>query len=450
MRILILNGSPKGKNSVTLYTALYLEKLHPEHQFEVLHVGQRIKSLEKDFSDAHRALREAELLLFVYPVYTFLAPYQLHRFIELMKTDGVDVSGKFASQITTSKHFYDVTAHAYIKENCLDMGLYYVEGLSADMEDLLEEKGRKQARDYFLQTLFFIENGMYEKPKRKTERQSRSYKRQLAVTEKTGNYTVALVTACEEDDENLRNMIDDFSAACKGTVKCVNIRNFPFAGGCLGCMACAADGKCVYHDGFEDLLRNEIQSCDAIVYAFKIENHYAHSCFKNYDDRQFCNGHRTVTEGTPVGYILSGAYSEERNLQMLLQSRSEVGGNFLAGIATDEEEPAIAIENLTKTIDCAIKNGWSRPKNFYGVGGTKIFRDLIYTMRGFMKADHKFYKAHGVYDFPQKQKKKALLMQFAGAMLSLPSAQKKMKGKMGEFMIAPYQKVLENAADTKR
>ena len=52
MRILVLNGSPKGKYSVTLQTVNYLQLLRPEHQFEILHVGQKIKSLEKDFSTA--------------------------------------------------------------------------------------------------------------------------------------------------------------------------------------------------------------------------------------------------------------------------------------------------------------------------------------------------------------------------------------------------------------
>ena len=50
MHILILNGSPKGQYSVTLQTINYLERLHPQHTFEVLHVGQRIKALEKDFA----------------------------------------------------------------------------------------------------------------------------------------------------------------------------------------------------------------------------------------------------------------------------------------------------------------------------------------------------------------------------------------------------------------
>ena len=44
-----------------------------------------------------------------------------------------------------------------------------------------------------------------------------------------------------------------------------------------------------------------------------------------------------------------------------------------------------------------------------------------------MKADHKFYKAHGIYDFPQKEKKRILQMKLVGAMLAVPSVQKKMK-----------------------
>ena len=60
MHILVLNGSPKGKYSVTLQTILYLQKLHPEHAFEIMNVGQSIKSLEKDFAPAQAALKKAE------------------------------------------------------------------------------------------------------------------------------------------------------------------------------------------------------------------------------------------------------------------------------------------------------------------------------------------------------------------------------------------------------
>ena len=164
MNILVLNASPKGQNSTTIHTALYIQALHPEHDFTFLPVGQRIKQFEKDFAPVREALQKAELILFCYPVYTFIAPYQLHRLIELIKADGVDLTGKFASQITTSKHFYDVTAHRYVEENCLDLGMKVVRGLSADMEDLLTEQGQKQASDFFDHLLFSCEHGVFVPP----------------------------------------------------------------------------------------------------------------------------------------------------------------------------------------------------------------------------------------------------------------------------------------------
>ena len=60
MKILVLNASPKGKNSTTVHTALYLQGLHPEHTFTVLPVGQRIKHYEKEFGPLRSALEQAE------------------------------------------------------------------------------------------------------------------------------------------------------------------------------------------------------------------------------------------------------------------------------------------------------------------------------------------------------------------------------------------------------
>jgi len=150
MTVLILNGSPKGKNSITLQTVNYLAALYPKINFEILHVGQRIRKYEKDFTEAADALLRADLVMFTYPVYTFIAPYQLHRFIELIKESGISLAGKFATQLTTSKHFYDVTAHRYVQDNCSDLGMKYIRGLSADMDDLTGVKGQKEAKAYIM------------------------------------------------------------------------------------------------------------------------------------------------------------------------------------------------------------------------------------------------------------------------------------------------------------
>lgn len=450
VNILVLNASPKGDQSTTVHTARYLQALHPEHTFTFVPVGQRIRSYEKNFAPLRAALEQAELLLFCYPVYTFIAPYQLHRLMELIKADGVDLTGKFASQITTSKHFYDVTAHRYVEENCFDLGLRVVRGLSADMDDLLTEQGQREARDFFDQLLFSCAHGWFATPPVKApQREKTVYQPVLSTVPKSREKDVVIVTNYAPDDANLQNMIADFQAALPYESRVVNLREFPFSGGCLGCFCCAVEGKCVHKDGFDTFLRIQIQCADAFVYAFTIADHYTHSSFKCFDDRQFCNGHRTVTHGTPIAYLISGDYRYESNLRMILEGRSEVGGNYLCGVATDEQDTAADIQTLADSLVFALARKLSRPANFYGVGGMKIFRDLIYLMQGLMKADHKFYKAHGIYDFPQKQRKRILQMKLVGAMLSLPSMQRKMRSQMNRYIVAPYEKVIQQAQEKR-
>ena len=444
MHILILNGSPKGEYSITLQTMRYLEILHPEHTFEVLHAGQRIRILENDFASARASLEKADLLIFSYPVYTFIVPYQLQRFIELIKESGVDVSGKAATQISTSKHFYDVTAHRYIQDNCGDLGLNYIRGLSADMEDLTSLKGQQEAEAFFQHVCWSIQHGYYE-PKASVKTKAEPVP--VTVPQMTGNKTgdVVIITDCAPDNTQLQNMIARFQAVMPHKTRVVNILEYPFQGGCLGCFNCAISGKCIYKDGFDDYLRNEIQTAQSIVYAFTVKDHSMGARFKLYDDRNFCNGHRTVTIGMPVGYLVSGNYSAEPNLQMVVEARAQVGSNFMAGVATDEQNPDAEIDRLAANLEYALEHSYVPPQNFYGIGGMKIFRDLIWLMQGMMRADHKFYKEHGQYDFPQKKWPDMLKMYLVGELLANPKLKAKAGSKMNEGMIAPYKKVLDKA-----
>ena len=444
MKILIVNGSPKGKYSVTLQTLNYLALKNPEHEFSVIHAGQQIKKIQRDFSASKKALEEADLIVFSYPVYTFIAPCQLHYFIELMKENNVNVADKFTTQITTSKHFWDITAHRYIEDNCQDMGMKVIKGLSADMDDLTTEKGQKDALEFFRYILWSVENDRYEPIIPATEAKPLS---EITVPEATAKSKgdVVIVADLNEGDTQLSAMIERFKAVMPMNTRVVNIAEYPFKGGCLGCFNCAVDGTCVYKDGFDAFLRNEIQAADAIVYAFTIKDHSLGARFKMYDDRQFCNGHRTVTMGMPVAYLISGEYSKEMNLRMILEGRAEVGGNFLAGIASDELDADKSIDRMADMLTYALKNKYVQPANFYGVGGMKIFRDLIYTMQGMMKADHKFYKSHGQYDFPQKHKGRLIAMYLVGALLSSEKIKSKMGNKMTEGMLMPYKKVMDNA-----
>ena len=294
MNILVLNGSPKGEYSITLQTMRFLELLYPENTFEVLHIGQKIRSIEKDFTEAKLAIEKADVLLFSYPVYTFIAPYQLHRFVELMKEHHIDVTGKIATQITTSKHFYDVTAHRYVQDNCQEMGMNYIRGLSADMEDLPTEKGQAEAKKFWEHFLWCVEKGIYEpcylknttpihKPVTVPVASDKPEDNTNAIVSKTPG-DVVIVADTTPENTQLNAMIARFQNKLGVKSRIVNIQDYPFKGGCIGCFNCAVDGTCIYQDGFDSFLRDNIQKADAIIYAFSIKDHCMGSRFKMYDN----------------------------------------------------------------------------------------------------------------------------------------------------------------------
>ncbi len=450
MKITVINGSPAGKNSITLQTVLYIQALFPSCEFETIEPGVRIRAYEKDFSACRKALESADLLLFAYPVYTFLVPSQLHRFLELIKENELDLSGKYATQITTSKHFYDVTAHQFIRDNCDDLGLKYIRGLTADMDDLLKEKGQTEAFEFFRHVIWSCRNDIYEPPyypagyHKNTPETKTVTIPEADSARKRGGLTVIVTDT--DADSRLMDMIRRFQAVLPMNSRVVNLRDFRFDGGCLGCFHCAADGTCIYKDGFDEYLRTNIQTADAIVYAYTLKDHSMGSRFKMYDDRQFCNGHRTVTMGKPIGWIVSGKLSMEPNMSLMMEARSQAGGNFQAGIASDEKDPDREIDRLAAVIGYAAEHKYTQPQNFYGVGGLKIFRDLIWQMQGLMKEDHRFYKEHGFYDFPQKKKGTMLGMYAVGAMMTNKKLSKKLNGKMTEGMVLPYRKVIEKVS----
>lgn len=452
MKIGVLSGSPKNKNSVTLQSILYLQKHNTNDEFLITHVGHQEKRFEDSnvLSELIEQLSGCDVILFCYPVYTFLAPSQLHRFIELLKSHpkAKELSGKLVSQITTSKHFYDNTAHKFIEENCFDLGLKVIPGLAADMDDLLTKQGRKQLCDFYKRLKFSISNDIYNKPSvKKGDTVKVNYKSALEPTLKAEGKRAVIVSDCSQSDNTLRSMIKAFKSALPYPVDEFNLTEFSFSGGCLGCFKCAASGNCIYKDGFEDVLRDDILSADAIIYAGKIKGHSMGFLMKRFHDRQFCNGHRVLTNGKAVGYILDGKLSNERNMKDVMEARSDVGGMVLCGAAVSESADKQAIDDeinkLAKSVAFVLDEEIATPQSYLGVGGMKVFRDLIFTMQGFMKADHKHYKKHGAYDFPYKKMGFILKMKLIGFLMRSKFAGKQVSSRMNSEMLKPYKKAIE-------
>ena len=104
MNIIVLNGSPKGDNSVTLQYVNYLAKLHPQHTFQALHVAQRLRRIEQEpaaFSEVIEQVRQADAVIWSFPLYYMLVHGHYKRFIELIFERGAQdaFAGKYATAI---------------------------------------------------------------------------------------------------------------------------------------------------------------------------------------------------------------------------------------------------------------------------------------------------------------------------------------------------------------
>ena len=78
------------------------------------------------------------------------------------------------------------------------------------------------------------------------------------------------------------------------------------------------------------------------------------------------------------------------------------------------------------------------------MGGMKVFRDDIWgRLRFVFQADHKFYKKHGMYDFPQKYFKTRIRNGIMMLLTKIPSFKKEFIKRLKKEMIKSHQKILE-------
>lgn len=91
MKIIVLNGSPKGDISITMQYVHFIQNKFPQHELKILNISQRIKTIERDdnaFWEIIDAVSSANGVLWAFPLYYLLVPSNYKRFIELIWARG--------------------------------------------------------------------------------------------------------------------------------------------------------------------------------------------------------------------------------------------------------------------------------------------------------------------------------------------------------------------------
>jgi len=458
MKITVLNGSPKGDLSATMQYVHFIQKKFPQHDLKIFNIAQQIKKIEKDekaFQEIIDEVKSSQAVLWAFPLYVFLVSSQYKRFIELISEKGVKEAfqNRYTAVLTTSIHFFDHTAHNYMHAICDDLDMKYVGAFSADMYDLLKEKEREKLILFAGNFLEAIENRMLTSKSfgplthRKFDYIPGNSEKKIDDKGKK----IVILTDSEGDQTSLARMIDRFKRSFSDPVEMINLYNLDIKGGCLGCIRCGHENICIYQDkdGFVEFYNSKLKTADVLIFAGTIKDRYLSSKWKQFFDRGFFNTHTPSLIGKQIGFIISGPLSQILNLRQILEAYTEWQQANLVDVITDEHGDSAEIDALLQSFAERLiqlaGEGYIKPSTFLGVGAMKIFRDDVWGRLRFpFQADHRFYKKHGIYDFPQKDYKARITNRILILLTKIPSMKKEIyTNRIKAEMIKPFQKILE-------
>ena len=460
MKITVLNGSPKGDQSVTMQYVQFIQKKFPQHKLNILNVAQKIKKLEKNeqaFQEIIDEVNASDGVLWAFPLYTFLVHSDYKRFIELVwERNQQDVfADKYAAALSTSIHFYDHTAHNYIHAICDDLDMRYVDYYSAAMRDLMKESRRKELTLFAENFFNAIENQVpvlkqYDPIKHDS----------FTYTPETGGHLVStngqrvlIITDAESEETNEWKMVERLKSSFAHPVEVMNLHDLDMKGGCLGCIQCGYDNTCFWQgkDGYIDFYNQKVKTADILIFAGTITDRYLSSRWKTFFDRRFFNTHSPTLLGKQFSFLISGPLNQIPNLRQILEGFVELQHSNLVGIVTDECGNSTALDaHISLLADRSVlfaEHHYVKPQTFLGVGAMKVFRDEIWgSMRFVFQADHKYYKEHGFYDFPQRDYKIRFLNILGSFIMRISKFRERFyKKEMKPGMIRRLHRVVEQA-----
>jgi multimeric flavodoxin WrbA len=456
MKIVVLNGSPKGQISVTMQYVHFLQQKFPDTEFKIFDIALKIKKLESEkkyFQEVIREISTADAVLWAFPLYFLLVCSQYKRFIELIfeRNETSAFCGKPAASLSTSINFFDHAAHNYINAICDDLEMKYFGPYSAEMSDLHKFRERQRLQTFGELFIKAIKEGIPAiKNYKPLAAQGTVYEPAALIPLETNGKKVLIVVDDMSKSPNIRKMVENLQKTFSPAAELVQLKDIDIKGGCLGCMQCGIDNVCVYEgkDEFIDFFNQKIKTADILFFAGSIHDRYLSSLWKCLFDRSFFNGHIPALRDKQIGFVISGPFNQIYNLREIFAAYVGMQDSNLVGFVSDDmgnsAEINTALQCIASTAVMYSKLAYIKPKMFYQVAGAKLFRDAVWSrLRVVFQADHKYYKKHGFYNFPQKNYKWRLINSSIVLLTKIPFMRREFIKRMKVEMIRPFTNVLK-------
>jgi multimeric flavodoxin WrbA len=454
MKLVILNGSPKGDTSVTMQYVRYLRQEFPDCEYVQHNVTQRIHLLEKNhraFDDLLADVEQADGVIWAFPLYILLVHGQYKRFIELLfERDARPVfAGTCAATLSTSIHFFDHTAHRYMREISEDLGMKFVGSHSAAMHDLLDARKREGYRLFLADMMDSIRDGTPEaRHCLPPVIPAAPYCPGPPAEPVSTDRRVTVIADRLPEGSNLAAMVERFRRSFTEPPELVILEKADIRGGCLGCLQCGYANRCVYEgrDGFIGLFNEKVLGSDIVVFAGEVCDRFLSSVWKTFMDRSFFRTHQPSMRGRQTAFLVSGRLSP--NARQVLDAWMQMHETDLADIITDEPEDSAAVDAALDSLAARLvrhaEQGFVRERDFLGIAGTKVFRDEIWGgLKIVFQADHRFYTRHGTYDFPHSKPIRRVVVNLAAMMIRLPFIRRRFYQHLRGTMISRYQRLFD-------
>ena len=457
MKILVIAGSPKGELSVTRQYVRYLANGFDEHSWEIVDVAFRIHQLERDkvmFAETIDQIRNADLVLWAFPLYVLLVPAGYKRFIELVHERGATDAfvGKYAASLSTSIHFHDHCAHDYIRAVSEDLGMRFCGVHSPEMYDLERADGRRQLLAFGRHVLRCVAE---QRPvqRRNPPLQPKGWcytpSSEVAAPLDLQGRRAVIVHDATAEQPNLLGMVERLRASFGTGVEVVNLRELAFKGNCLGCLRCGAANHCAYEgkDELIDFYQHKLMQADLLVFAGAVVDRHLSSRWRQFFERGFFRTHQPSFSDKQVAFLVAGPLSQLAALREVLVGYVQWQEANLVDVISDEEASSDALDaqlsGLARRMADASADGYLQPLDFHGVGGRLIFRDHIFgRLRPVFLADHLYYRRSGFYDFPTRRWGMRLFNLVLGLLFRIGLVRRKFEQEMKRGMVRPLEKWL--------
>ena len=456
MKITILNGSPKGQHSITLTYLHFLKTRFPRHQYTIIHISKDIRVIENDrerFDEILKTVNSSDAVLWLYGVWVLLVPAQMLRFMELIRERNAAFvfAGKYAASISTSIHYLDHFAEHYIRAESENLGMQFFDHMSLDMRDMMKTDKRDNLCRFFGYFADCVSNAQPLQKQTVPPVLSRfCYNpRKPSPGLETSSKKILIVSDAVKKESNLEKMTQRFAKACGQNTSIVNIVDLGMKGACIGCMRCGYNNSCIYNDGFQDFYNKSVRSADIVIFAATVSGQFLSSTFKTFIDRAYFWTHTPSLAGKTIGYLIEGPLSQNHNTRQFLEATVTARQMALfAGIITDECADSQELDSLIDGFAAACiqysLDSYSKSFNFLMHGAHKVFRDYNWSgIRLVWQSDHRFYKKNGLYDFPQKNKLKNMILSAMMLIIRIPFLRKRYYNKLIKLPASRLRKYID-------